>query len=310
MARKRHTDLQPLATDDSLASGQHRRGSTLSSITLTNTSTLPSPNVLAARAWFLETSPPIGRDALQRRRSLNGAQDIPRRHSVMPSPGALATKLSTFNVSCADQNLAAVRETEDEGKVEFLDSGNISGSDGSEVKQNDLVKVTAVATAVKAKSASPVPGILSTVPFHFTHARLRDWGYVYLGNAATADAFINAVSLRRPSIALPKEDSTEDQAHVVTIRARVHPKAKERSPFLIQRKFDIQELRASTSSMQRRPAEQSSTPLGRSNRARRFSTLQLTTSPRRGSLGKSPEIPTTLGKGAVPIRKSTRISAI
>ncbi|RYP19223.1 hypothetical protein DL767_009691 [Monosporascus sp. MG133] len=60
--------------------------------------------------------------------------------------------------------------------------------------------------------------------------QLRLWGHLYYGDAKTADAFVIARSLRRPQTS--------------TVRAIVRPRAVERRPFLIQRTFDMDELRA------------------------------------------------------------------
>jgi hypothetical protein len=251
----------------------------------------------------MEQSPPIGQtfDALQRRKSLIEGQEFPRRHSALPTTGGLATKIANFKVSSSDQNLEVVRETaESESSVKAEQGQDVSMI---EIKQNDLVKVTAVATAGRTHAVpAPASEFLQRVPFQYTHDRLRDWGFAYLGNVATADAFINAVSLRRPSLQLVKEDIAGDrpeQAGMVTIRARVLPKAKERKPFVIQRKFDVEELRASIPAIQR-PV---STPVRRSNRARRSSAQISNTSLRL----RTPESPgenlSLLGKGAVPIRE-------
>ena len=303
MPRRHHSGLQPLTTSHNSAKSSARRASSTPSSIWTNTSRLPSPSVVAARAYFLEQSPPIGQtfDALQRRKSLIEGQEFPRRHSALPTPGGLATKIANFKVSSSDQNLEVVREiveSESSAKAE-------QGEDGSmtENKQNDLFKVTAIATTERTHAVpAPTPEFLHQVPFQYTHDRLRDWGFAYLGNVATADAFINAVTLRRPSLQLVTEDIAGDrpgQAGMVTIRARVLPKAKERKPFIIQRKFDVEELRSSIPAIQR----PESTPLRRSNRARRSSTQISNTS----LLRRMPESPggnlSLLGTGAVPIRE-------
>ncbi|WQF87126.1 hypothetical protein CDEST_12140 [Colletotrichum destructivum] len=87
--------------------------------------------------------------------------------------------------------------------------------------------------------------------------QLRAWGRVYLGDAKTSDVFVQAVALRRQSDASTgSENSTGDSSpprmpptpttpsHQTAIRARVRPKALERKPFLIQRTFDIEQLRS------------------------------------------------------------------
>lgn len=83
---------------------------------------------------------------------------------------------------------------------------------------------------------------------------LQSWGHAYFGNASSADCFVVAVSLRRSSNsgspggdenmkAEPDATSPTKSTHR-TIRARIRPKAPERKPFLLQRTFDVDELRA------------------------------------------------------------------
>ncbi|RYP62229.1 hypothetical protein DL769_007383 [Monosporascus sp. CRB-8-3] len=82
--------------------------------------------------------------------------------------------------------------------------------------------------------------------------RLRLWGHVYYGDAKTADAFVIARSLRRPQTsviddkraAADRQPMTSPPLSRQTVRAIVRPRALERRPFLIQRTFDMDELRA------------------------------------------------------------------
>lgn len=90
--------------------------------------------------------------------------------------------------------------------------------------------------------------------------QLRAWGHVYLGDAKTSDVFVQAVSLRRQSDASTNSDNSADDSsspnmpptptvpsNHTAIRARVRPRALERKPFLIQRTFDIEQLRSTVS---------------------------------------------------------------
>ncbi|RYP07239.1 hypothetical protein DL765_009229 [Monosporascus sp. GIB2] len=82
--------------------------------------------------------------------------------------------------------------------------------------------------------------------------QLRLWGHVYYGDAKTADAFVIARSLRRPQTgiiddkraAADRQSVTSPPSSRQTVRAIVRPRALERRPFLIQRTFDMDELRA------------------------------------------------------------------
>ncbi|KAI0839312.1 hypothetical protein F5Y06DRAFT_266507 [Hypoxylon sp. FL0890] len=83
--------------------------------------------------------------------------------------------------------------------------------------------------------------------------QLRTWGHVYYGNAKTADAFIIARSLRRrnpsptattsPKFLRPGPGTLSNNR--LTVRAIVRPRALDRPSFLIQRNFNLDELRAS-----------------------------------------------------------------
>ncbi|ETS75137.1 hypothetical protein PFICI_13621 [Pestalotiopsis fici W106-1] len=86
--------------------------------------------------------------------------------------------------------------------------------------------------------------------------QLRNWGHVYHGNIETADAFVIARSLRRQSTSpihlraggvIGSPTSSRGASHNAnrqTIRAIIRPKALERQSFLVQRTFDMDELRA------------------------------------------------------------------
>ncbi|KAI1464398.1 uncharacterized protein F4812DRAFT_443279 [Daldinia caldariorum] len=91
--------------------------------------------------------------------------------------------------------------------------------------------------------------------------QLRNWGHVYLGNSKMADAFIIARSLRQhnchsptsppfaklPPLPPPTAAAAGGGAPPnkrLTVRAIIRPQSQDRPAFLIQRNFDIEELRA------------------------------------------------------------------
>jgi hypothetical protein len=84
--------------------------------------------------------------------------------------------------------------------------------------------------------------------------QLLVWGHVYYGNAVSADCFVVAVALRRPSETLStgkendktekSDEKLEKASNRVTIRARVRPRDIERKPFILQRSFDLDEIRS------------------------------------------------------------------
>ena len=73
--------------------------------------------------------------------------------------------------------------------------------------------------------------------------RLRAWGHMYYGNAESAHAFVIARSLGRA-----KNGGADYRDRPLpsrqTIRAIIRPRAPERQSFLIQRNFDMDQLRA------------------------------------------------------------------
>ncbi len=89
--------------------------------------------------------------------------------------------------------------------------------------------------------------------------QLEAWGHVYFGDATSADCFVAARSLRTVSDSSsensspveespkgsPKGDaSTSPHPDRVVIRARVRPRELERKPFILQRSFNMDELRS------------------------------------------------------------------
>jgi hypothetical protein len=251
-------------------------------------------------------------DATQRRKSLiERHQLLPRRHSVMPTPGGLATQLENITFSSTSRQLQTVPEADEpETKIKIEDDGDTSMSG---LKSGGAVEVEIFQPRWRSTVLCGTPQeAVRQVPFQYTHDHLRDWGYAYLGNGATADAFVNAVGLRRPSLELVKQEEVEAKSvfsDLVTIRARVVPKGKERKPFLIQRQFDIDELRKSIPPV-KTPTHLdnfSPNPLRRSSRVRRSSVQQIATGgQRRGSAEiHHGHMVSILGKGVIPVRKSS-----
>ncbi|KAK3693500.1 hypothetical protein B0T22DRAFT_41547 [Podospora appendiculata] len=84
---------------------------------------------------------------------------------------------------------------------------------------------------------------------HQRRQELQAWGHVYFGNGSEADCFVSPLALRRPS-----EGSSGDEGGAAKdrgydgptriIRARVRPRALDQKPFILQRTFNMDELRA------------------------------------------------------------------
>jgi hypothetical protein len=302
--RRYHTDLQPLATRPHTPAGPTRRQSTQGQGS--PTATLPSPSIIAAHAYYLELASPIRpeENAIKRRESLIQGRQVPRRHSVLSITGNLVSQLENFKFSSSGKDLKVVPEGEEtERKIKTEDD---------DVYMSEIRETTPDIQRVRKSSllCGTPQEVVRQVPFQYTHDHLRDWGYAYLGNLQTADAFVNAVSLWRPSLALVKDEFQVKSPDLVTIRARVVPNAKERKPFLIQRQLNIEELRSSIPKAQvSRDSEGDSTP----TRPRRPSRIRRSSAWQPGELQrKRPEKCRTpiaertsaLGHGALPIRKS------
>ncbi|KAI1772081.1 hypothetical protein F4818DRAFT_187577 [Hypoxylon cercidicola] len=107
---------------------------------------------------------------------------------------------------------------------------------------------------------SPTSSRRSSISVLEARDQLRTWGHVYYGNAKTADAFIIARSLRRNNASStgstkgfdyrqgpPNTPSGPSPSKRLTVRAIVRPRALDRPSFLIQRNFDVEQLRATVS---------------------------------------------------------------
>lgn len=184
---------------------------------------LPSPSIVAAQAYASEYQIPTGRegDAWSWRGSLTQVRDIPRRHSTVVTLAVGATSSgnpSSSRTAPSSQNVPDFRFTDEQLQKSKTHLNTAGPKEASAVKISD-------AKYHSETSASLAPK--HRVPFQYTHDRLQTWGHAYFGNIATADAFVNAVSLRRPSLVATKEQDghkSPRSSDQVTIRARVLPK--------------------------------------------------------------------------------------
>jgi hypothetical protein len=225
---------------------------------------LASPSLRAVRQYCLDHNL---RTAFQANsqdylRNFQPRQDFPRRHSVL-SPAGLATHIDKFNVSTPTSSSPLSQESQQSPEIGYrADTSRrmlLNGINSSEQAR--------LASAVMTRRSSlPQQPHQVKIPSEYTHDRLREWGGVYLGNADTADAFVKAVHLREPengadgklprTRAKTRSKESKDWRHKsqdlnelssekgILIRAKVLPWEKERKPFIIQRRFNIEELRA------------------------------------------------------------------
>ncbi|KAJ8066101.1 hypothetical protein OCU04_005192 [Sclerotinia nivalis] len=273
--RPRNKKLQHLEMHSQSAQKCERRVPSQASGSISPLAQLPSPSLVAARAYASQYQIPKGwkADAWSWRGCLTQVQDIPRRHSTMVTLAVGTTSsgnASSSRTAPSSQIVPQIRLTHEQlQKSETqLDTAGSKGASAISISNARCHSET---------SASSTP--THRVPFQYTHDRLQTWGHAYFGNIVTADAFVNAVSLRRPSLVVIEEQDghkSTRSSDQVTIRARVLPKEVERKPFLIQRQFDIRELRDSLPVP--RPNQDyagGSTILRRSSRLRRLSLQQI-----------------------------------
>lgn len=107
---------------------------------------------------------------------------------------------------------------------------------------------------------SPVIERRLSLPAKPPKDRLREFGHLYLGNILTSDVFVKALHIRkveqigrRDSVMSNHSDFDSDEINVprvgqdaehIMLRARVMPIAKERRPFMIQRRLNRSDLKA------------------------------------------------------------------
>ncbi|TGO25653.1 hypothetical protein BPAE_0075g00080 [Botrytis paeoniae] len=246
---------------------------------------LPSPSLVAARAYASQCQKPIDWefDARSRHNSLIQAHQTLRRHSTMVTLARCTPSLDKTYSSIISPNspssqmvpgILLANEKIGESKTRLI----IRSKGSSDFSIFDT----------RRHSETPASSTSThRVPFEYTHDRLQTWGYVYFGNIVTADAFVNAVNLRRPSLGMIKEQDMHESFRIsdqVIIRARVSPREIERKPFWIQREVDIRELRDNIpmpQSNQDHPRD--STIVRRSSRLRRISLQQISIPNRRGT---------------------------
>lgn len=136
--------------------------------------------------------------------------------------------------------------------------------------------IAGLGTSLDRRQPTPVPDeprSASTIHFEILQLRehLRPLGHVYLGNTTPADTLVQAVALRRNSVPdspsasspsvkeEPMDENGSDHCYArppqtpvesatfdneISVRAVVRPRQPARRSFVIRRKFDLDELRA------------------------------------------------------------------
>ena len=149
-------------------------------------------------------------------------------------------------------------------------SGPGAHSDARSVLQSEAARLGKPLDRRESAHVTGEPWSASTIHSEILQLRehLKFLGPVYLGNIAPADALVQAVALRRSSLPdssassssvkdEPKEKDGVDHSakplhtpdspkfgNDISVRARVRPRQADRRPFVIHRKFNLDELRA------------------------------------------------------------------
>ncbi|KAB8304215.1 hypothetical protein EYC80_003633 [Monilinia laxa] len=261
-----HREMQPKSA---LKCELERGDSSRASGSIYPLAKLPSPSMVAARTYASRVRNSIGweADTWSGNFSLTQMQQFPRRHSTMVT-------LAEHTESLGNKSSLATTS-------HYLKITPKSRLTSESLKESEVRLVVKGASVIGTRDARRHFGTPASstpthrVPFQYTHDRLQTWGHAYFGNSVTADAFVNAISLRRASLVTINEQDLHESLRTsdqVMIRARVLPKVVERKPFLIQRQFDIRELRESIP--ESRPSKdhaRGSTAVRRSSRLRRLS---------------------------------------
>ncbi|KAG9235953.1 hypothetical protein BJ875DRAFT_373125 [Amylocarpus encephaloides] len=143
---------------------------------------LPSPTIAAAHAYYLESQVAEISGSSIATRSIDSLETQRPQGSPPASPGTLVSHLETFTLTPNPREKQLTHSTH----------------------------------TPRRQSAS-----ILDVPFLFIHNHLRDWGNVYLFNTASADAFVNAISLRRSSVPVGTAADPTIASSETVIRARL-----------------------------------------------------------------------------------------
>lgn len=230
---------------------------------------LSSPSLMAVRQYYRDNDLTTALQQTPTVRKGSIPHHYPRRHSSISGP--LAQRLNRVNVSSPLVEVATqppLRRERFHSITEETRTQLLSG-----VEEHDRDKLANVVDWQRRMQLGSAVAAGAKVPFEETHRRLRHWGRAYLGNVGTADVLVNACQLRKPepSPIVPETASPDVQPPTsktatpeprrsssavpiaydeIIIRARITPStaSQDRLPFLIQRRFNVAQLRASIAS--------------------------------------------------------------
>lgn len=233
--------------------------------TPSSATSLASPTLAGVRQYYRDhgLTTALQNTPVARRPSAPVSQMLPRRHSSISSPGGLAARLGRVAVSSPLSITQQTQQPEARPRYQSI----------AETSRNQLLagisesERATLGRVVDRRRTSVQPDMItqpvSREPADDTHRRLRHWGPAYLGNIGTSDVLVRAMHLVQPVMKGPpsstnsnihgvrdmvsiSSDATKSGAEIV-VRARVTPSTKDRKPFLIQRRFDLDVMRAKDS---------------------------------------------------------------
>lgn len=160
---------------------EYERGKSIQSF-----AALPSPSLVAARAFHLEQLTPTGQafDAHGRRKSLFEVQQIPRRHSALVPTRESAIRIATLDFP-QDQTLPILKAVDSASPAVNAEYGEREDDSLTDSRKKRISDVKAVSVAkLHERSGKPLEHLFRPIPFNFSHDHLREWGHAYFGTSS------------------------------------------------------------------------------------------------------------------------------
>ncbi|KAI9853070.1 MAG: hypothetical protein M1838_001571 [Thelocarpon superellum] len=245
---------------------------------------LASPTVMTLREYYRDRRVARSERSLIPSPTYNGRltpYETRNGQSSIVSPSILAASLALVNLSSSPTSTTPTQSGPTSARSAegpLLDLGTkLQESRRLLLEESDDAEALGLESPLHTPIVNPLsPRLLGSVPYAYTHERLQKYGGAYLGNHATADAFVKAVPLLQPGMIrgdahmAPSSDGAAgasssssqrlrlDSSAACVVRVRVRPHGHSHRPFLLQKKFNI----AALSSRPRSAAASSSSSSG------------------------------------------------
>ncbi|KAI9682326.1 MAG: hypothetical protein M1817_000380 [Caeruleum heppii] len=259
--------------------------------------TLVSPTVMAVQDYYTERGLPGANAVTALANWGQTPTDRSRRHSVLVTPSILAASLALVDLR---SNPSSPASSSRRGSAYSLASDEHIADLGTLARENRqwLLQRSGPSQSNNSGNQSPIqnplnPQLLGSLPFGYTHDRLKKWGTAYWGNEATADAFVRAVPLHRSdsqgncSSSIASESSavcpSPMDPSLMTLHVRVHPLHTSRKPFSLRKKFNIAGFRSTPKSASGHPSHPNSHLRNTRRRSTQLSVSQISTPLRRAT---------------------------